>query len=167
MTSPSHLPVIEIKGTEPERRVLGLSQSGGRLEGGSVGEVAVSFVQAECWPRSWTGPGACCLALRSSRASDEPGDLNGAHDLPTLPVEADATAVRRDLDVVAVGRSARSARRPGRAGRRDVAIPTSGSTGSFRRAVDARRFCCSPARVPILPPSVAPVHVRGGLSADR
>jgi uncharacterized protein YbjT (DUF2867 family) len=41
-------------------------------------------------------------ALFAATTADQPGDLNGAHDLPTLPIEDEPPAVRRDLDAVAL-----------------------------------------------------------------
>ena len=66
----------------------------------AVGRTFELFATTGNPPQDWP-------ALFVSTTADEPGDLNGAHDLSTLPVEDEPPAVRRALNAVAVGRAAR------------------------------------------------------------
>jgi uncharacterized protein YbjT (DUF2867 family) len=66
----------------------------------AVGRTFELFATAGKPPQNWP-------ALFASTAVDEPGNLNGAHDPPTLPVEDEPPAVRRDLDALTAGRAAR------------------------------------------------------------
>ena len=102
---------------DPSEQVLVLAQGdtgNGVVSRRQVAEVLVrSLLTDEAVGRTFelfatTGhPTLDWPALFAATTADQPGDLNGAHDLPTLPVEDEPLAVRRDLDDAAVGRAAR------------------------------------------------------------